>query len=375
MAKATCLADLLRIRDANSALVDRVDGNLGSALGYKITNKKLTSTPAVIIFVPGKVPDALLPETQRVPKTLRGPDGLECPTDVVVGKKAADEPAAPPLDAENLAVIDELQSGEVGLVGGIQLGFFESDGLGYVGTTACAVRRKSDGRAGLLTNQHVGGPPGRVIYHPDPGHVRIGHTRASFEMDPDEYYFNDLIDEEDAYYRIDCAFVEVQDAGLPLVKPGLHRLGPVGDPLPLDLKSMGPLGRKVISIGRTRGIQRGTIAAFGYEWSDDPTSSVYTDYLIIGEAGRVFSDHGDSGKLIVTDDAHRNPIALLWGGWYERLRRGHGQENWTYAIDVNKVLHRLELDIMKDNGQPGGPSEVARNRAREVSRKMRELDI
>src|SRR4051812_29233193 len=228
--KATCLADLLRIRDANSALVDRLDGNLGSALGYKITNKTLTKTPAVIIFVPAKVSEALLPASQRIPKTLQGPDGFECATDVVVGKRGAEEPAPPTLDADNVGVIEELQGGEIGLIGGIQLGFFGTDGLGYLGTTACAVRRKSDGRVGLLTNQHVGGPPGRVIYNPDPGHVRIGHTRASFEMDPDEYYFDDLIDEEDAYYRIDCAFVEVLDAGLPLVKPGLHRLGSLGEP-------------------------------------------------------------------------------------------------------------------------------------------------
>jgi hypothetical protein len=188
-------------------------------------------------------------------------------------------------------------------------------------------------------------------------------------MDPDEYYFNGLIDEEDAYYRIDCAFVEVQDAAAPLLKPGLHRLGSIGAPIPLDLNTMGPIGRKVVSIGRTRGIQRGTIAAYGYEWYDDPTSSVYTDYLIIGEKGKVFSDHGDSGKLIVTDDAEQNPIALLWGGWHERLRRGHGQENWTYAIDINKALNKLEVEVITDAGSPPGPNQAARDRAKKVSRK------
>jgi len=48
----------------------------------------------------------------------------------------------------------------------------------------------------------------------------------------------------DAYYRIDCAFVDVQDAALPLVKPGLYRLGSVGAPLPLDLETMGPARSK-----------------------------------------------------------------------------------------------------------------------------------
>ena len=76
---------------------------------------------------------------------------------------------------------------------------------------------------------------------------------------------------------------------------------------------MGPIGRRVVSIGRTRGITRGTIMAFGYEWYDEE-ESIYTDYLILGEGGQIFSDHGDSGKLIVTDDANRNAVALLWGG-------------------------------------------------------------
>src|SRR5206468_887566 len=129
----------------------------------------------------------------------KGPYGRQCPKEVVDGYKSADEAEPPPMDAQNQTVIEELRSGQIGLVGGIQLGFFESSGGAYVGTAACAVRRKSDGRIGLLTNQHVGGPPGRVMYHPEPGHVRIGHTRASFEMDADEYYFDGLIDEENAY--------------------------------------------------------------------------------------------------------------------------------------------------------------------------------
>jgi hypothetical protein len=134
---------------------------------------------------------------------------------------------------------------------------------------------------------------------------------------------------------------------------------------------MGPLGKKVISIGRTRGIQRGTIVAFGYEWYD-AEASIYTDYLVIGEHGGAFSDHGDSGKLIVTDDATHRPVALLWGGWYEKLRKGVGQENWTYAIDINKALGKLEVDILAA-GAPihsasVGPGEKAKAHSRKVVR-------
>jgi hypothetical protein len=214
------------------------------------------------------------------------------------------------------------------------------------------------------------------MYHSYPGWARIGFTRSAFEYEPDQEYFDGLIDEENAYYRIDCAFIELSDQAEPLAKPGLHKLGSIRAPLQLDLNTMGPLGKPVISIGRTRGIQRGKIVAFGYEWWDGE-ESVYTDYLILGETGGAFSDHGDSGKLIVTDDANRNAVALLWGGWYEKLRKGVGQENWTYAIDINKALDRLEVDIVSgavpDHRAPSrrSPGQSARAHTKRVSRQRR----
>jgi len=86
--------------------------------------------------------------------------------------------------------------------------------------------------------------------------------------------------------------------------------------------------------------------AYAYEWRDEEKWSVYTDLLIIGEEpGGAFSARGDSGKLIVTASGLR-PVALLWGGWQERLRKGYEQENWTYAIDVAKVLKYLDARIL-----------------------------
>ena len=99
-------------------------------------------------------------------------------------------------------------------------------------------------------------------------------------------------------------------------------------------------------MSRTRGVQRGTVAGYAYEWRDGE-ESIYTDLLVIGEEGEVFSDKGDSGKILVTDDEVHRPVALLWGGWQERLRQGREQENWTYAIDLGKVLDRLHLQLLE----------------------------
>lgn len=343
MAKASSLADLLRIRAANAERLEAFNENLGTALGYKTVRGKWTDEPCVIVFVPEKCAEASLAEAQRIPERLEGPAGLYCCTDVVVGGRAAVATPLPELDADNRAVIEELRSGALGIVGGIQLWGYES-GDDFIGTAGCVVTRMSDGRKGLLTNQHVGGPGGRSIYHPKREGLRIGVTRSAIELEPDEKYFNALIDEQNAYYRLDCAFIELSDAVIESARPGLHRLGSIGAPATLELSTMGPLGKKVVSIGRTRGITRGTIMAYGYEWYDEE-DSVYTDYLILGEDGRVFSDVGDSGKLIVTDDDQHQAIALLWGGRCETLREGCGAETFTYAIDINKCLGRLGLRI------------------------------
>jgi hypothetical protein len=49
----------------------------------------------------------------------------------------------------------------------------------------------------------------------------------------------------------------------------------------------------------------------------------------------------------VSDDEAHRPIALLWGGWQERLRKGREQENWTYAIDLGKVLKLMDLELLR----------------------------
>ena len=75
--------------------------------------------------------------------------------------------------------------------------------------------------------------------------------------------------------------------------------------------------------------------------------SFYTDFLTIWEDGGAFFWKGDSGKVIVTDDEDHRPVALLWGGWQERLSHGREQENWTYAIDLGKVMDRLDLELLE----------------------------
>ena len=248
-------------------------------------------------------------------------------------------------------MVKELRSGRIGLIGGIQLahykGGIENREHGSVGTAGIAVRHSETGETGFVTNQHVADAPGRVIYHPWPRYFPIGATVETKLMAADEGWYDGVIDEANSYVRCDFAFVQVNGDLVGDVKAGIHAVGKIGDLLRIDPGTMDAIGQKVVGVGRTRGVQRGTVVAYSYEWNDG-AESVYTDLLIIGEEGRAFSDKGDSGKFIVTDDEQRRPVALLWGGWQERLRHGREQENWTYAIDLGKVFDRLHLELLTE---------------------------
>jgi len=348
--EATNLLDLLRIRERSKDKIDAINGNLGSALGFKHTAGVRTDHPAIIVFVPEKIREDLLEPSQVVPRVLEaeeeGGDVVYCKTDVVRGGKAAFPVVPAPLEGHNAKVVEELRNGRAGLIGGVQIAGYNSMGASYVGTAGCAVADR-EGRVGFLTNQHISGPRGRPIYCPDTGRSMIGKTSQSIEYVSDERHYDGMVDEKDALVRVDCGVIPV-DAGVERrVKPGLYELGPLGETRRIDLLSMEIIGARVASVGRTRGVQRGTIVAYAYEWRDEERLSVYTDLLIVGDdPGGAFSYRGDSGKLIVTEDDNR-PVGLLWGGWRERLRRGREQENWTYAINLGKVLEYLQVTILR----------------------------
>ena len=349
--EAASLNDLLRIRAASRTRIEAVNGNLGTALGFKWSGGQRTDHPCIIIFVPQKLGIEEVQGSQRAPDRLDGPDGLWCLTDVVTGGKARREDVrpTPDLTAQNRQVVAQLRSGDVGLIGGIQLAFY-GDGIEdgahrFVGTAGTAVRHTDGQRSGLLTNQHVAEEPGRVIFHPNHDESRIGATAQTIVRAPDERWYDGVIDESHSFVRCDCAFVEVDDDVVSQLQPGVHTIGPAGPLLRTDPNTMDVIGQRVVSVGRTRGVQRGTVAGYSYEWFDGD-ESVYTDFLIIGEEGTAFSDKGDSGKLVLTDDSEHCPLGLLWGGWQERLREGREQEKWTYAVDLGKVLDRLGLELL-----------------------------
>lgn len=375
MPAAQSLRDLLRIRHQNRAYIDSINGNLGSALGFKKrSGEDISDEPAILIFVPHKVNSKWLPDSQVVRTTLEGPDGLTCPADVVEGSKYADtilwahDPVeqsdyqqswedlrgGPPVEGPNLQLRERLRGWTDRIMPGCQLAGFDQQGNGYYGTLGCFAEDRNTGRRGFVTNQHVASHVGNNLLFPVHEGRQIGTVRRTVEFTADEDAFAGIVDELRAQVRVDCAFVELDpsiddddiDRRMPTAVAGGVEMVPLGDPLPFSFDSMSPVGQRIVGAGRTRSFQRGTITAFAYEYRDEADRSTYTDFLIVGDEGDEFSDRGDSGKLIVTEDGVR-PVALLWGGWREQLRHGRQQENWTYAIDINYVCDLLGVDMLR----------------------------
>lgn len=346
MAQASSLKELMQIRAHNRGFLDSINANLGTVLGFKKpTDQELTDQPAIIVFVPEKINPKWIPGSQLLPKKLEGPGDLWCPLDVVEGSRAAEEEPVPRAESE---LAERLRGWDDQVWSGSQIAHWVNRprGLYSMGTLGAFATDRDTGDLGLLTNQHVGIQQGQKLYHPVPWGTHLATTRRVREYIQDEQYYGPFIDEPNTFVRVDCAFAALETT-FPAadVNPEMMGVGTLGTPMPVSLDDMAIIGQKVARTGRTTGVRRGTVVGFGYEYRDEADVTVYTDLLIIGTDGVPFSTKGDSGSLIVTDDADHRPVALLWGGWQEKLRTGFAQENWTYATTITRVLDELSIDI------------------------------
>jgi hypothetical protein len=111
------------------------------------------------------------------------------------------------------------------------------------------------------------------------------------------------------------------------------------------------LSLHVQKFGRTTKLTRGTITGINaqvdicYEvvFIFCVKQAHYVDQLIITPAG--FSDGGDSGSLIVTDDASKNPVALLFAG----------SSTETIGNRIDLVLNYFNVSIDGSNEPPPPP--------------------
>lgn len=348
--EAKCLKDLLQIREDNRENINK-SKNLGSALGFKWSMKKNTRHPCIIIFVDKKKKLEEISEEEWVPEVLEDKNGIWCLTDVVTGGESGrvEAEALPALSLGNETVVRDLNSGGIGLIGGIRLAFDIGDNEEGFGTAGIAVKSET-GETGFLTNRHVTGDKKRTFYHPHLNDSRIGknYKPAVYSADKCEFskWYGIETGNAGAMVMSDYGFVKIDDSAKSKIRPGIYGIENLGPVKKIDLGTMDIIGRKVISVGANRGIQRGTITAYSYEWKLFG-SSYYADLLITGEE-KDFAFRGDSGKIIISDDDDHNPIALHWGGVKGQFgnEEGDGQNIWGKATELGKILDLSGLKLL-----------------------------
>lgn len=286
--------------------------------------------------------------------TLKDKSGkLICRTDIIPAEREDGHPTVPDLTPDNVAMVRRLNSGQLDLIGGVAIENLELPRFSTRQLTAgCAVDRDGGNglrKLGLLTNAHAAVDPNpRIGLVTNPGDSpAIGVLSSpAVESDLINAKFRALLDtKEKVEAHLDAAIVEVEgDWAKQKIHPGVDGLPPLGQPYELNLDSMGPVGKEVVSVGQQSGLQTGRIFAYGFAWLDVNKRFHWTDYLIYSKTER-FSQPGDSGKLIVTADGARQPLALHWGGSFSLLRPGGHKEWWGYSTDIGRVLRALNAKI------------------------------
>ena len=97
------------------------------------------------------------------------------------------------------------------------------------------------------------------------------------------------------------------------------------------------IGKSVIKSGRTTGVTIGTIAYLHADADDKK------DQLIVTDIDTAFSDHGDSGSVVLMNQGERwhYVTALLWGGAL----------NFTVCSPIIPVCEELQIDLITAENQ------------------------
>ena len=222
---------------------------------------------------------------------------------------------------------------------GSSVGFLAT-GFVMAGTLGCFVRKGTSKARYILSNNHVLAdenryPKGGSIVQP--GALDGGSPPT------------DGVATLSSYVRLDPSATNYVDAAIARLKTGmgmtfdatkLRGIGKLVGVLGGDLD----VGDVVHKVGRTTGVRRGKVTAVeldGVGVQYDIGMVTFDDQVEIeGSGTRYFSDAGDSGSLIVTDDLRA--AALLFAGGDHGGTNGKGL---TYGNPIRTVLKALGIQL------------------------------
>ena len=290
-------ARIRAILDAGAeAELRAIPGVVHVSVGLKQINGTATDEFCIRVYVAQKKDVGAIPPSERIPKSIQG-----VPTDV-----------------NQVKVVDahEDTARYRPITGGIQItnGIVAADGTISLGTLGCLATDNADAKTVLVTNFHViGGTAGVSVFQPSTaaadliGVVKRGQITGTIDA---------------AVADINAGVTTTTDEINGLFLNSSNHIAGVTDPVG---------GMRVFKVGRTTGLTDGkvvdadSVVTVSY---DAPIGSKnFTKAILIQctkvsgcccctcnvvDSSREFSDHGDSGSVVVSDQ--RMAIGLIMGG-------------------------------------------------------------
>lgn len=294
-----------------------------------------------------------------VPPTLYLPDGRTVPVCVVEAPRYPYSEEAP----------GDIAYPNNNIGGGYPV-ILEVQGREHVASIGCLV---TDGhKTYALTNRHVCGDPGEVIYSRlDGKRVAIG-TSAKRQLTrlPFQAVYADWPG-KDVYVNLDVGLIDITDLGPWTAKVrGIGQVGMLAD-LSINNISLKLIGCPLVAYGCASGMIRGEIHGLFYRYKSVGGFEYVADLLIgrrtpVRAKGRrkstappAFATRpGDSGTLWMLEldgeDKKKDqpqppmPIALQWGGHVFADEAGKPAQSFALATCLSTVCNLLEVDPVRD---------------------------
>ncbi|HEX7185098.1 MAG TPA: hypothetical protein VF756_24935 [Thermoanaerobaculia bacterium] len=291
---------VVAIKRAAQAKLLGLPGVHAVGVGVKIIDGKRTNELAVRVYVTTKRPLGELPDDERIPASIEG-----VRTDVI---------EAPPATT---SAVDNASYRPI--IGGSKVSVKPPK----FGTLGCLAKTTDDPPEVVgLTNHHVlltsGAGLGDNVGQPTPEScgnccsTGIGIT------------LRDVLSED-----VDGAIIALE--------PGMQwkaEIVDIDDPVKGIAEALE--GDEVRKRGCTTQLTRGFVDDIDFSGTRDSDGWVFKEQLLIRPLfGRAFSEGGDSGAVVLSEDG--NVVALLWGGATD--------SSYSCATPISKVQSQLEITI------------------------------
>jgi hypothetical protein len=310
--------DIYAIKKDHEEELAKYSGVTGIYTGLKKVDGIESDTLSIVVMVREKKPLSELKIEEIIPTSIDGH-----PTDVVVCAGAERFSGQIAGKAKTRATLEDIPSVvRRPLVGGCGIAAEVDDEWG-IGTLGCFVK-DAGGATCLLSNFHVLGLAGNPVFQPDPfnPNYQIGVVKDSI-----------------LNTQIDAGILELP-TGTDFENYILQAGSIQGT---YNLQTSDLPGYSVKKSGARTGFTFGSVTSIDFSVVNDGGITMVNQILIHTSARQAdFSDHGDSGSVIINDQFQI--VGLLWGG--------KTSSGVTFACPIAAVLSQLNISIITDNYPP-----------------------